>query len=166
MRLLIQASWIPGEQSLPVAQPERDRWLADNSLRDSTPVEALWPAINDFRSRIEAQVDQLNREHGKNAVTIVPVGNAVLRLREIVETGSFPGISRQSQLFRDATGHGLGHVRALTAYCNFAAIYGMNPLGLDLDLPNVTPEQHAILQLLAWDTVSKYPYSGIIGQRR
>ena len=161
LRLLIQASWIPGEQQLPVDLPERDRWLTDNSLRDDAPIDELWLAIDDFRSRIEAQVDQLNREHGKRALMIVPVGNAVLKLRESVQAGAFPGITRQSELFRDATGHGLGQVRALAAYCNFAVIYRMSPLGLDLDLPDVTPEQHAILQQLAWETVLAYPYSGM-----
>jgi len=161
LRLIVQASWIPGEQSLPVDEPDRNRWLASNSLRDSTRVAALWPAIDSFRSRIEAQVDQLNRRYGRTVLTIVPVGNAVLRLREMVEAGSFPGVAKPSQLFTDAVGHGRNQILALTAYCNFAAIYGRSPLGLDLSLADVTAEQHRILQQLAWETVSHYPYSGI-----
>lgn len=162
LRLLIQESWIPGEQSLPVLEPERDRWLKDNAIRDVTPVDSVWPAILDFRGRIEAQVDELNREYGHTALYIVPVGDAVLRLREMVEAGTFPGITKQSELFRDAVGHGFGPINALTAYCNFAVIYRMNPVGLNLELPDVTAEQHRILQELAWRTVSTYAYSGVV----
>lgn len=50
---------------------------------------------------------------------------------------------------------------ALAAYCVFAVIYRMSPEGLDLDLPDVTAEQHRILQRLAWRTVGAYAYSGI-----
>ncbi len=165
LRLVVQASWIPGEQPPPVLQPERDRWLKDNATRDQTRVADLWPAINDFRSRIEKQVDELNRVHGRTALFIVPVGDAMLKLRELVEAGAFPGITKQSQLFRDATGHGMGPVNALTAYCNFAPIYRMSPAGLNLDLPDVTPEQHRILQDLAWRTVAEYRYAGVNGAR-
>jgi hypothetical protein len=165
LRLLVQASWIPGEQALPVLQPERNRWLKDNAIRDQTRVADLWPAINDFRSRIERQVDALNRTHGRRVLFIIPVGDAILELRELVEAGAFPGITKQSQLFNDPVGHGKGPVNALTAYCNFAAIYRMSPVGLNLDLPDVTAEQHRILQELAWRTVSRYAYSGVSGSR-
>ncbi len=162
LRLFVQVSWIPGEQRLPVLEPERERWLADNALRDATPVADLWPAIDDFRSRIERQVDALNRGYGRQVLFVVPVGDAVLRLREMVEARTFPGIARQSDLFRDAVGHGRGPINALTAYCNFAAIYRISPVGLDLEVAGVTPEQHRILQELAWRTVSTYTYAGIM----
>lgn len=161
LRLLVQASWIPGEQPLPVDQPDRDRWLKDNNLRDQTLVANLWPAINNFRRRLELQVDSLNRAYGRAVLSIVPVGDAVLRLRELVEGGAFPGVAKQSELFRDPVGHGFGPITALTAYCNFAAVYRMSPQGLDLALPGVTPEQHAILQRLAWETISRYQYAHI-----
>lgn len=162
LRLLVQESWIPGEQSLPVLEPERDRWLKDNAIRDVTPVDSIWLALLDFRGRIEAQVDALNGAHGHTAIFIVPVGDAVLKLREMVQAGTFPGITKPSELFRDPVGHGFGPINALTAYCNFVAIYRMSPVGLDLDLPDVTAEQHRILQELAWRTVSTYVRSGVV----
>lgn len=92
---------------------------------------------------------------------IVPVGRAVLKLRERIVEGQFPGITQQSKLFRDPIGHGQGHVMVLASYCNFAAIYRTSPVGLKIDERSVNDEQHAILQKLAWETVSAYPYAGV-----
>ena len=91
----------------------------------------------------------------------MPVGDAVVKLREQIAAGNFPGVTKQADLFRDPIGHGLGHVQALAAYCNFAAIYRRTPEGLKLNEPGVDDAQHDILQRIAWDTVSNYPYSGV-----
>ncbi len=56
----------------------------------------------------------------------------------------------------------LGH--RLGTYMHFAALYRMSPEGLTFpgkDGDGLTDEQRAILQKLAWDMVSKYPYAGI-----
>jgi hypothetical protein len=52
-------------------------------------------------------------------------------------------------------------VNLLTAYCNYAAIYQKSPVGLKLEMKDITEEQHAILQKLAWETVSQYPHAGV-----
>ena len=49
----------------------------------------------------------------------------------------------------------------LAAYCNFTAIYHRSPEGLKLTEPGVDDAQHAILQRIAWETVSTYSYAGI-----
>jgi hypothetical protein len=104
------------------------------------------------------------------------VASAVLKLRAMVNEGKFPGVSEQSELFIAEKWSGHRHVRMLTAYCNFAAIFGISPEGLspsvdhlkyrakggpDHSMAGVTAEQHAILQKLAWETVSNYPCAGI-----
>jgi hypothetical protein len=48
----------------------------------------------------------------------------------------------------------------LAAYCNYAAIYWASPEGLRVK-DGVPDEQRVILQKLAWDIVSKYPYAGV-----
>ncbi len=68
------------------------------------------------------------------------------------------------------------HVLALTAYCNVATMYVASPVGLrpsfkgitykskggaEHSMEGITDEQHAILQKIAWETVSKYPYAGV-----
>jgi len=51
---------------------------------------------------------------------------------------------------------------ALSGYCHFAAIYRTSPVVLKISrFKELTDEQRAILQKIAWETVSKYPYAEI-----
>lgn len=155
LRLLVQASWYPFD----VPSPEKR--IRDNDQRDTMAIEDLQAAVDEWRTKLEAQVDDLNQRHGRRAVFVVPVGDAVVKLRALVADGKFPGITQQSKLFRDPIGHGQGHVMVLASYCNFAAIYRSSPQGLKLNERSVSDEQHVILQKLAWDTVSQYPYARV-----
>jgi hypothetical protein len=150
LRLLVQASWMPYDLT------SLTQRLRDNAERDQTDLAALQTATDVWRKNLETQVDKLNQQHQTDRVEIVPVGDAVNELRRRIQAGTFPGVERPSQLFRDPIGHGLGHVQALAAYCNYATIYGRSPEGLTLNEPGVTPEQHPILQQIAWTTVSQY----------
>lgn len=156
LRLLVQASWFPFD----VPRGSLG-FIADNVQRDDAKITNLQAAVDDWRKKLEAQADDLNKQHGKKAVFIVPVGDAVVKLRAMIGDGKFPGITTQSKLFRDPIGHGNGQVMVLASYCNFAAIYRISPVGLKIEERSVNDEQHAILQKLAWETVSKYPYSGV-----
>jgi len=154
LRLLVQASWYPFD--LP-----GDKRIANNSQRDDAKVADLQAAIDEWRKRLEAQVDQLNKQHGKTAAFIVPVGDAVVKLRGLVIDGKYTGVAKQSELFTDSIGHGGPHVQALASYCNFAAIYRTTPVGLKMTVQGIDDAQHAILQSIAWETVSSYPHAGI-----
>jgi len=71
--------------------------------------------------------------------------------------------------------HAAHQTVVLAMYCAHAAIYRKSPEGLKVSSPDgfywgpkaergkvpVNDAQHAILQKLAWETVSKYPYAGI-----
>jgi hypothetical protein len=155
LRLLVQASWFPYDV------PDPEKRVRDNSERDNVRIEDLQAAVDGWRKKLEAQVDDLNRQHGKRAVFIVPVGDAVVKLRGLVIDGKYPGRAKQSELFRDPIGHGHGDVQALASYCNFAAIYRRSPAGLKMEVAGVEEGQHAILQKIAWEAVSMYPYAGI-----
>ena len=155
LRLLLQCSWYPFDG------PEPDKRIRDNKQRDDAKIEDLQAAVDDWRKKLEAQVDDLNRQHGKQALFIVPVGDAVVKLRALVVEGKYPGVGKQSELFTDPIGHGGGHIHALASYCNFAAIYRISPEGLKMEVPGVDEAQHAILQKIAWETVSAYPYAGV-----
>ena len=154
LRLLVQASWypfdVPGE-----------RRIRDNTKRDEMLIADLQAAVDEWRTRLEAQADELNEKHGRKAVFIVPVGDAVVKLRELVVKGEYPGVKAQSELFRDAIGHGGVHIQALAAYCNFVAIYRFNPEGLSAPAAGLDDAQRGILEKLAWETVSKYAYAGV-----
>lgn len=155
MRFFVQASWMPYDLT---SLDQLTRGMPD---RDQTNLADLKAATTTWRKKLEDQVAALNQKYGRECIFLIPVGDAVNTLREQIAAGQFPGVTKQSELFRDPIGHGLGWVQALTAYCNFAAIYRRSPEGLTLNEPGVTDEQHAILQRLAWVTVSNYPHSGV-----
>jgi hypothetical protein len=102
---------------------------------------------------------------GKEAVFIVPVDEAVFALRERVADGKAPGISKQSELFRDDLGHPNAAIAILVTYCHFVAIHHRSPVGLPVpaelkDQPQAEALNH-LLQLLAWNAVTTYPHSGV-----
>ncbi|MCB9872823.1 MAG: hypothetical protein H6821_01480 [Planctomycetaceae bacterium] len=148
LRLLVQASWFPFDV------PDPEKRIRDNSQRDIMKIEDLQAAIDEWRTKLKAQVDAINKQHGRKAVEIVPAGDAVVKLRAMVVAGTYPGVSKQSELFRDPIGHGGPHIQALVAYCNFAAIYRISPEGLRTQPQGLTETQELILQKLAWDTVA------------
>lgn len=155
LRLLVQASWFPFDV------PDAEKRVRENSQRDDMKVEDLQAAVDEWRTKLEAQVAELNKRHDRQAVFIVPVGDAVVKLRGLVIEGTYPGVTKQSELFRDPIGHGGPHIQALAAYCNYAGIYRTSPEGLHTPPQGLDAAQEAILQKLAWDTVSKYRYSGV-----
>lgn len=155
LRLLVQASWFPFDV------PDAEKRVRENSQRDDMKIEDLQAAVDEWRTKLEAQVAELNKQHDHPAVFIVPVGDAVVKLRGMIIGGTYPGVTKQSELFRDPIGHGGPHIQALAAYCNYAAIYRTSPEGLHAPPQGLDAAQEAILQKLAWDTVSKYRYSGV-----
>jgi len=129
---------------------------------DSSKLADVQAALDKTRKPVEAIVDKLNEKFGKKVVFLVPVGDATNRLRELVLDGKYPGVKKQSELWSDAMPHAGAHVSALSGYCHFAAIYRMSPIGLKIQrFGGISDEQHAILQKIAWETVSKYPHAGI-----
>ena len=155
LRLLLQCSWYPFDG------PPPDKRIRDNSQRDQAKIEDLQAAVDDWREKLEAQVDDLNRQHGKQALFIVPVGDAVVKLRGLVAAGKYPGVVKQSELFTDPIGHGGPHIQTLCSSCNFAAIYRISPEGLKMDVPGIDAPQHELLQKIAWETVSGYSHAGV-----
>ena len=135
-------------------------------------------AASEPLKELEKLVDAINEKHGRKVVLISPVGEATIKLVEMVAEGKFPGITDPADLWTEFNMHSNRHVLALTAYCNVATMYGVSPLGLKPDfskvayggggkgpgiqsMEGITDEQRAILENIAWETVSKYPYSGI-----
>jgi L-fuconolactonase len=128
---------------------------------------------------LEAHVDLVNKKHGKRVVLIVPHAQAGLALVDLVAAGKFPGVADPAELWVKEEAFNMNvhrHLRALAGYCDFAVIYGVSPEGLkpsfkgitykskggaEHSMEGITDEQNAILQKIAWDTVSKYPHAGV-----
>lgn len=162
-RLTVQASWVPLDGR------RRDFKNAD---RDKTVPADLRKVGTEFTDRLRDQVKAINEKlaakHKRPVLFLVPVGEAVVRVRERVAAGEVPGIARQSDLFRDDLGHGKPPVYVLNAYCHFAVIYGRSPAGLpapdllrDGGLGNNTEKVNRILQEIAWEAVRGEPASGV-----
>lgn len=114
---------------------------------------------------MDEHVRELNKKHGKRVVYVVPVGQAVIALREKIIAGEAPGLKKQDELFTDAVGHATAPLQALVAYCHFAVIYRRTPVGLPMPtiLKNakVDDKLNRLLQELAWEAAVKHPLSGL-----
>ncbi len=135
-------------------------------------------AASEPLKELEKLVDAINEKHGRQVVFISPVGVATIKLVEMVAEGKFPGLTDPADLWTEFNMHSNRHVLALTAYCNVATMYGVSPVGLKpgfskvtyggggkgpgiQSMEGITDEQRAILQDIAWETVSKYRHAGV-----
>ena len=158
MRFLVQHSWMPW-----------DGWegtdkIAKNEDRDTRSLDIVRAANLKWRTNLVAQIAGLNKGLGREAICIVPVGDAVMKLRELIAAGKAPGLTKQTDLFTDQIGHGKEPILALATYCNFACIYGVSPVGLKVPnaaLDKLSPELDPLLRQIAWETVTGYPLSGV-----
>lgn len=160
LRVLVQSSWVPwdGQKS-----------GFKNEQRNAVTVEQLQQMRdlhhNGWLKQLETQVNTLNASLSKPTLHIVPVSTAVYALRELVASGKAPGLTQQSQLFRDDHGHPSPPLALLVTYCHFAAIHQRSPVGLPVpasiqDLPQAE-ELNRVMQQIAWDAVTSYPLSGV-----
>ena len=153
-RAYYHAAWLVGDG--------RAKEIKTKADYDDTKLADLQAALDKTRTGVEAKADELNKKYGKPVVFLVPVGDATVKLRALVLEGKYPGVTKQSDLWTDAMPHPGAHVMALSAYCHFAAIYRTSPIGLKMPrFKELTDAQHAILQKIAWETVSNYPHAGI-----
>ena len=137
-----------------------------------------WP--DKQRKLLENKVDAINARLGRRVMYIIPVSEAVMKLRQMIAAGKFPGAKKQGDVFNDVAGkrddHGGSQIVALTVYCAFAAIHRTSPVGLKLASSDgfyghvaradkgkipVDDAQHAILQKIACETVSTYSHADV-----
>lgn len=162
LKITVQEFWIPFDK----------RSLWNPNTRETPPVdhnaatiEALRADHEPYFREMDAHIRSLNEQIGHQAIFIVPVGQAVLALREKVIRGEVPGVAEQSKLFRDPIGHPHEEIQALAAYCHYAVIYRRNPAGLPA--PSILARRgdaqklNALLQQLAWAAVTAHPLSGV-----
>lgn len=151
-RLYVQMAWMVHD-GLGKSLQSKDEY--DNSKIAEVPA-----VLDRERAKVEKIADELNKKHGRQVVFLVPLGDATTKLRAMIVEGKFPGVAKQSAIFADAMPHAGPIAAELAAYCNYAALYRRSPVGLEIK-GGVPEEQRVILQKLAWETVSKYPYAGV-----
>jgi len=121
---------------------------------------------------MNAHIIALNQKFGKQVIFVVPVGQAVIALREKIIAGQAPGIKTQEEIFKDQLGHPQVPIQLLEAYEHFAVIYHKSPVGLPVPSMLANDKQipaeddvplNTLLEQLAWDAVIHHPLSGVKG---
>ncbi|RPH37443.1 MAG: hypothetical protein EHM91_15035 [Planctomycetota bacterium] len=161
IRITVQEFWLPYD----VYDPSRKK--AEKPDRNALTGEELRKRHEPYFQSMDDHVRELNRKHGKAVLSVVPVGQAVIALREKVIAGQAPGVKTQEELFTDAIGHVRAPVQALTAYCHYAVLYRRSPVGLPM--PAVMSKAkledgeklNRLLQELAWEAAVGHPLSGV-----
>ncbi len=166
IRITVQEFWLPNDIYNPVYPLDTGKCVDHNA----TPIVELkrWHFLY-FRD-MDHYISDLNAKLGKDVLFIVPVGQAVLALREKILSGVVPGLKTQAELFTDSWGHPTEPIQVLATYCHFILIYHCSPIGLPVPkvLMNgkIPPEDisavNLLLQELAWDAVIQHPLSGVL----
>lgn len=161
LRVLVQASW-PGRDG----QLDKDFTNEKRNEATEASLQKMHEAYHTIWVKaLEAQVCALTAAVGHEAVHIVPAGDAVYALRQHIVAGTAPGLTKQTDLFRDPLGHPQPPLAALVTYCHFATIYGRSPVGLpvpaELKANPKAEELNLLLQKIAWEAVTRYPMSGV-----
>jgi hypothetical protein len=163
VRVTVQEFWLPFDIYDPTFK-QRPKEVDHNA----PSIEELRKLHAPYFQSMDEHVTELNKKLGQTVLHVVPVGQAVIALREKIVSGEAPGLKQQADLFTDAIGHAKPPLQALVAYCHFAVVYRRTPVGLPM--PNVleranNPEWdeklNRLLQELAWDAVTHHPLSGV-----
>jgi hypothetical protein len=166
IRITVQEFWLPNDEYVPVYPLQTKKGTDHNA----TDVAKLRVANDQYCHDIEEMVRDLNKRLGKDAVFVVPVGEAADALREKIVAGQAPGLKAQWDLFSDSWGHPQAPLRVLDGYCHFAVIYRRTPVGLPMPpelakTKDLSPEDaeklNRLLQELAWQAVSHHPLTGL-----
>jgi hypothetical protein len=159
IRILVQEFWLPNDVYDPV-YPLKTHEKVDHN---AATIPALKKQQDLYCQEMRQYLDGLNSKLGKNTFFLVPVGHAVIALRDKIIKHEAPGLNTQEDLFRDNWGHPQEPVRLLDAYCFFACIYHRSPVGLPppANLKGKwDPKLIRLLQELAWDAVTHHPLTG------
>ena len=161
IRITVQEFWLPFDWY----QPPTMRSDPKATNHSAVTIGELRKRHAGYFEAMDAHVRELNQKLGKPAISVVPVGQAVLALREKIVAGEVPGLKTQDDLFTDAIGHAKAPLQALVAYCHFAVTYRRSPVGLKdpamLGGPKADPALVKLLQELAWQAATQHPLSGV-----
>jgi len=109
----------------------------------------------------EAVRQKLDEKFKDQRVLIVPAGLALARLKQAIAAGQVPGMTDFfSTQFLDEI-----HLNARGSYlvslAHYICIFRKNPQGVTFENTGLTQEQAAVYQKIAWETVSRYPWSAV-----
>ncbi len=162
VRVTVQEFWLPFDIYDPTF---KKRLVVDHNAPTGAELHKMHEP---YFQGMDDHVRALNKKFGKEVMFVVPVGQAVIALREKIIAGQASGINTQEDLFTDSIGHARPPLRALVAYCHFSVIYGRSPVGLPQPAilaragnTNENGKLNRLLQELAWDAATHHPLSGV-----
>lgn len=162
IRILVQPIWLRGDVYEPTTK--RPAKVDHNAIT----IDELRQRHAVYFKEMDEFIQNFNKKLGKTVLYEVPAPQAVIALREKIVAGKAPGLTMQSDLFTDATGHGTPALKTLVGYCNYAVIYRRSPVGLpvpailkEAKLGDQEAPLNKLLQELAWDAVTQHPLSGV-----
>jgi len=172
IRVTMQEFWLPfDEYNRDYYAPPWKDW--PKAVDHNAPTgEQLRKMHERYFQEMDEAISAVNQRLGHPVVWVVPVGQAVIALREKIIAGEAPGLQVQEDLFKDPLGHPKPALQALVAYCHFAVIYRRSPVGLPVPsalaktkmAPADQAELNRLLQQLAWEAVTRHPLSGVSAQ--
>ncbi len=127
IRVTVQENWLPFDLYDTTFSKRPDK--VDHNAPTGPELRKLHAQ---YFKDMEAHLVELNKKLGKEVLFIVPVGQAVIALREKIIEGKAPGLKTQNDLFTDPIGHARPPLQALVAYCYYASIYQRSPVGLPM----------------------------------
>jgi hypothetical protein len=160
LRVTVQASWVPFDGLLAASI------YPGKGGRDALTGTDLRELHAPYFQSLDEEVKALNEGYGKPVLSVVPVGQALIALREQVKAGQAAPLRSQEELFVDEIGHPSVPLQVLAAYCHFAVLYRRSPVGLSV--PAVlgraawAEELNRLLQEVAWTAVREHPLSGVL----
>ena len=161
IRIMVNEFWIPNDVYEPV-YPLKTGKIVDHNAATGPELRKQQEL---YCQDVQNYLAGLNAKLGKSIFFMVPVGHAVVALREKVIAGHAPGVSTQEQLFKDGWGHPQMPIQVLAAYCFYSCIYQKSPVGLPpVEKWQLSPELVCLLQELAWDAVAHHPLTGLSAQ--
>jgi hypothetical protein len=177
IRVTVMEFWLPYDVYNPITydagykprpgEPLMPQPAAVN--HNAATAEALRKMHQYYFRTMDDQINAVNKQLGKQVVFVVPMGQAVIALREKIIAGQAPGLKDQDDLFQDPLGHPKPPMQVLEAYCHYAVIYRKSPAGLPapsaltaIGIPasDIGP-LNQLLQQLAWDAVTHHRLSGV-----
>jgi len=171
-RLTMMEFWLPFDNYEPRNYSNGPRGSPTEHLAPPAKVDhnaATGDGLRKIHERYFREMDELvggvNTKIGKQVVFVVPVGQAVIALREKIIAGQAPGLKSQEDLFTDGLGHPKPPLTIMMGYCHYAVIYRKSPVGLPvpgaLKIAGDVNALNRLLQELAWDAVTRHPLSGV-----
>ncbi len=160
IRILVQGSWMTwdglGKDGI------------KNAERDVRPVAEIRDRTAQRMEAIRAQLRATNARIGREVCTLIPVGTAVVRLRELIAENKLPGFDKPSQLFVDDLGHTTAAIQHLSVYMYHAAVFHRDPRelrglgnnGWTKAMGTPHPELGPLLRSIAWETIQAEPLNG------